>query len=84
MKLKIYILLFFTTSQIIHSQSDTLFVNNERIAVNVKEVTTDAVKFTYPGEEMINSMFKNGVNKIVFKSGRTQLFNESSSYKTIN
>jgi hypothetical protein len=64
-------------------QTDTVFANNEKIACSVKEVTPDAVKYTYPGEDVINSIYKNTVQKIIFKSGRVQTFAESSSYKVV-
>lgn len=64
-------------------QSDTIFSNNQKIACSVKELTPDAVKYTYPGEDLMNSIYKNAVQKIVFKSGRVQTFAEATSYKTV-
>ncbi|HEX3025086.1 MAG TPA: hypothetical protein VHP12_07730 [Chitinophagaceae bacterium] len=65
------------------SQTDTLYTNSEKIACSVKEITPDAVRFAYPGEDLINSVYKNTIQKIVFKSGRVQTFAESTSYKTV-
>jgi hypothetical protein len=65
------------------AQTDTIYTNTERISCSVKEVTQDAVKFIYPGEEIINTVYKNTVQKIVFKSGRVQTFAEATSYKTV-
>jgi len=62
---------------------DTVFLNNQRIACSVKEVTPEAVKYTFPGEDVINSVYKNTVQKIIFKSGRVQTFAESTSFKEI-
>ncbi|MBS1524168.1 MAG: hypothetical protein JST19_00880 [Bacteroidetes bacterium] len=67
-----------------YSQSDTLYMNNKKIACSIKEITPDAIKFTYPGEELLNTIYKNTVQKVVFKSGRTQTFAEATSYKQIN
>lgn len=64
-------------------QTDTVFTNNEKIACSVKEVTPDAVKYAYPGEDVINSIYKNTVQKIIFKSGRVQTFAEATSYKVV-
>lgn len=64
-------------------QSDTIFLNNEQILCTVKEITPDAIKFAYQGEELINSIYKNAVRKIVFKSGRVQVFIEAISIKNI-
>jgi hypothetical protein len=70
-------------SKICLAQTDTIFSNNEKTACNVKEVTQDAVKFTYPNEDLVNIVYKNTIQKIVFKSGRVQTFAESTSFKKI-
>ena len=77
-------LLFFMATTLGYSQTDTLYANNQKIACSVKEITPDAVKYTFPGEDVINSVFKNTVQKIVFKSGRVQTFAEATSYKSIS
>jgi hypothetical protein len=63
---------------------DTIISNNTRIACIVKEITPDAVKFTYPNEDLLNSVYKNTVQKIIFKSGRVQTFAEATSFKPIS
>ncbi len=63
---------------------DTIYSNDERIACVVKEITPEAVKFSYPNEDLINSVFKNTIQKIVFKSGRVQIFAESTYFKNVN
>lgn len=65
------------------SQLDSIFTNGEVLLVNVREVEADAIKFSYPGEEVINTLYKNAVEKVVFRSGRTQVFQEAASYKTV-
>jgi hypothetical protein len=65
------------------AQTDTLIINNERISCFVSEVTADAVKFKYPGEELINTVYKNTVQKVIFKSGRIQTFVEATSFKKV-
>ncbi|MGN6395704.1 MAG: hypothetical protein ACTHMI_09075 [Mucilaginibacter sp.] len=87
-KLKSYLkyLLFafvFFTSTLTYAQMDTVVLNNQRIACSVKEVTPEAVKYSFPGEDVINSVYKNTVQKIIFKSGRVQTFAESTSYKEV-
>lgn len=78
-------LLFFSVaiSSMALAQTDTIYSNNEKIACTVKEITPDAVKYVFPNEEVINSVYKNTIQKIVFKSGRIQTFAEATSYKTI-
>lgn len=83
MKKNLTIIFVALASIILKAQSDTIYVNEEKIIANVKEITEDGVKFTYPNEELLNTLYKNSVNKIVFKTGRVQTFNESSSFKTI-
>ena len=65
------------------AQTDTIFSNAEKIACSVKEITPDAVKFSYPGEDLVNSVYKNTITKIVFKSGRVQTFAEATSFKKV-
>ncbi len=76
-------ILIFTTTGFCYAQADTVVVNNQKIACTIKEITPDAVKYTFPGEDVINTVYKNTVQKIIFKSGRIQTFAESTSYKTI-
>jgi hypothetical protein len=77
-------ILFLVQSTLCHAQVDTVYSNNEKIACSIKEVTPDAVKFTYPGEDVVNSVYKNTIQKIVFKSGRVQTFAETTSYKAVS
>lgn len=65
------------------AQMDTIYSNSEKIACSVKEITPDAVKYTFPGEDLITTVYKNAVQKIVFKSGRMQTFAESTSFKKV-
>lgn len=76
--------LFAATAHKSYSQTDTVYINNKKIACSVKEITPDAIKFTYPGEDLLNTVYKNSVQKIKFKSGRVQTFAEATSYKPIN
>lgn len=84
MKKLIFTLVTVVISTFCFGQTDTIFSNNEKISCSVKEVTLDAVKYTYIDEEVVNSIYKNVIQKIVFKSGRVQTFAESTSFKTIN
>lgn len=63
---------------------DTIYSNNQAIACNVKDVGENVVTYVYPGEDVTNSLSKNVIQKIVFKSGRVQTFAEATSYKTVN
>lgn len=78
------LLTLLSSSMLCFAQTDTLLINNEKISCSVSEITADAVKFKYPGEEMINTVYKNTVQKVIFKSGRVQTFVEATSYKKVN
>jgi hypothetical protein len=63
--------------QITYAQSaktDSIFTNEGLILANVKDITIDVIKYSFPDEELNVSVHKNAVKKIVFKSGRTQFF----------
>lgn len=77
-------LLIFSSLSYCYAQMDTLVTNNQRIACSVKEITPDAVKYSYPGEDVINTVYKNTVQKIIFKSGRVQSFAEATSFKKVS
>lgn len=66
------------------AQTDTLYTNNQKLSCTIKEVTEGAVKYTYPNEDLVNTVYKNSVQKIVFKSGRVQVFTEASSFKVVS
>jgi len=66
------------------SQSDTIYSNREKFACDIKEVTPEAVRYSYPNEDLVNAVYKNSIQKIVFKSGRVQIFSEATSYKKVN
>jgi hypothetical protein len=84
MKTQILTLITLAITNLCFGQTDTIFSNNEKIPCSVKEITPDAVKYSFPGEDLINSIYKNSVQKIVFKSGRVQTFAEATSFKKIN
>jgi hypothetical protein len=86
MKKALFIVLFVSCKFYAFSQAayDTIYSNDEKIACTVKEITADAVKYCYPGEDLINTVFKNSIQKIDFKSGREQIFAEATSLRTVN
>ena len=83
MKKQILTSLAIALTTLCFGQVDTIFSNNEKIPCNVKEITQDAVKYTFQGEDLVNTLYKNSVQKIVFKSGRIQTFAEATSFKTV-
>ena len=83
MKSQILTTIVIVLTTLAFGQTDTIFSNNEKIACSVKEVTPDAVKYSFPGEDLTTTIYKNSVQKIVFKSGRVQTFSESTSFKKV-
>jgi hypothetical protein len=65
------------------SQYDTIYSTTGKVVGSVKEIGENSVKFSYINEDLINNINKNVIKKIVFKSGRTQIFSNLTGYKTI-
>ena len=53
------------------------------LQVKVTKVTDGTVSFNYPGESVVNEINSNGIDKIVFSSGRTQNFKGSGSAQAL-
>ncbi len=83
MKQALLIALTFLISKSGFAQYDTLFLNNEKIPCIVREITADAVRYSFPGEDLVNSTYKNSILRIVFKNGREQVFSESTFFKPV-
>ena len=81
--LTIPILLFSISVLFAQNPKDTIYTNNEKLAVDIKEVTEDVVKFSYPGESIQNSLSVNKISKIVFSSGRVQNYSSSRSFRKV-
>lgn len=60
------------------AQVDTIFQSNgEVLPVIVKEVNETSIKYVFPNEEVMNSISKNAVAKIHYKSGRVEEYSSS-------
>ena len=60
--------------------SDQIYMaNGETIAVKVKKVAPNTITYSYVGEDLENVVEKEAVTKIIFKSGREQIFTESNT-----
>ncbi|QMW03830.1 hypothetical protein [Spirosoma foliorum] len=55
----------------------------KKIACMVLDVKSDTIRFIYPTEEVINSINKNTVQKIVYLSGEIQMFSVPPAYKQV-
>lgn len=77
-------ILLVTTVELCFAQVDTIYTNNTKIPCIVKEVSPELVKYSYPDEQLINSIYKNVVQKIVFMSGREEVFSDAKTYKKVS
>ena len=75
---KITPLLFILTlySVTTYGQDKIIKLSGDTILCTVKEITDDNIKYSYEGEDFLNSTSQNVVKEIIFKSGRTQNFSE--------
>ncbi|MEP0712651.1 hypothetical protein [Algoriphagus sp.] len=64
------------------TKNDKLFLQHETKEVNVKEVSNNTIKYTYPGEDVIYSISKTLVDKIEFSNGRAEVF--ESPFQEVN
>lgn len=79
---KLIVLLFIGMFFSLNAQNaaDQIYMTSgESIAVKVKKVAPNTIIYSYVGEDLENIIEKNDVSKIIFKSGREQLFTEASS-----
>ena len=82
-KLITLLMLAISFSSYAQAQYDKIYTNDKVIECTIKEVTPDAVKFCYPNEDLVNSIYKNTILKIEYKSGRVEEFAEATSFKTV-
>ena len=62
------------------NSGDQIFMTTgETIVVKVKKVAPNTITYSYVGEDLENIIEKDAVAKIIFKSGREQLFTAASS-----
>lgn len=64
------------------TKNDLLFLPDGPIEVQVKEVGTNLIKYSFPKENTVYSISKFRVNKIVFASGREKTF--ESPFQQVN
>ncbi len=62
---------------------DTIYSNKGNLAVQVKEVMPEYVKFVYPNEDILISIYKNTIFKIKYRSGRVEVFSEATALQTV-
>ena len=56
---------------------DSVYTNEGTLTVNVKEITETGIRYTYPNEDVVNTVFKNSVYWVKYKSGRVETFTEA-------
>lgn len=85
---KLILLLSLSLSLVAFAQqgnNDILFTKSgEIIQGKVVKVTTSTISFSYPGESLVNELSVDGLQKIVFSSGRTQNFGGGSAAAAVS
>ncbi len=71
-----------TGTSVAQSASDYLHLINGVREVNIQEVGTNEIRYSYPGESAIYSINKNLVNRIEFAGGRSEEF--TSPFKPVD
>ncbi|MGY6744443.1 MAG: hypothetical protein ACXIUQ_17005 [Cecembia sp.] len=64
------------------AQTDKLYLKDEIKEVQVEEVGSNFIKFKYPNEKASYTISKHQVNKIIFASGREEVY--ESPFKPVN
>lgn len=67
-----------------YCQSDTIFLRDKVVVCEIKEIGTEEVSYVYPGETLINRIYKNSIRKIVFKSGREEKYTQDLNFNSVN
>jgi hypothetical protein len=85
MKMKFIIIItsILLCNTVFGQKMDTIYTHNKTIVCTIKEVGDENVKFSYPNEEILVSLSKNRIAKIIYTSGREEIFAESTSYRKI-
>jgi hypothetical protein len=66
-------------------QSDTIVKRSgEKLAVTIKSNDPSSVTFVYPNEDLINTLNKNVIEKIIFKSGRIEVCSQATKLEVVN
>lgn len=84
MKKLIFVLGFFFCTNLFAQQNDLkndiiVTTDGQFLQVKVIKVSADLLTFSYPGESVVYEIKPDGINKIVFASGRTQNFNSANA-----
>ena len=64
----------FSTSGFAQSKNDVLFFKEGPKEVQVKEIGENLIKYSFPQENAVYSISKHAINKIIFASGREEVF----------
>ncbi len=76
-KATILLLLFVSAFVFAQEKTDKVyFLNGDVLEVEIKKIDTDKIEYVFPNESFSNTASKSKIQKIQFKSGRVQNFNE--------
>ncbi len=76
-KATILLLLFISAFVFAQEKTDKMyFLNGDILEVEIKKISTNEIEYVFPNESFSNTVSKNEVEKVQFKSGRIQNFNK--------
>ena len=65
-----------TTVFTANAQDKIIKLSDDTIKCTITETTGEEIKFKYVGEDVINSIYTNTIQNILFASGRSQSYNQ--------
>jgi hypothetical protein len=81
----ILLLVLTFSAYIAFGQSDTIVKRSgEKLVVTIKTNDPSTVSFVYPNEELVNTISKNVIEKIIYKSGRIEVCSQSTKLEEVN
>lgn len=66
------------------AQDRIIMRNGDTLTVKITKTTPDLVEFSYPNEELINTEYKNAIDRIIYASGRVEICSEKTQLQKIN
>ncbi len=80
---QIILLAIFFSNFLMFSQDIVIKRNGDTLKVNITKSTPDIIEFTYPNESIINSEYKNSIEKIIYASGRIEICSQAKKLAVV-
>ena len=83
MKMLIMIFAILNTSLVAFSQDSVILKRGDTLNVFVTKSSSESIEFKYPEEDVLNTLSKKRIVKIIYQSGRTENVNKVVQLPTI-